>query len=292
MDNFHQITARLPSVLAEQMEWLPASVTSAVEEIRLRCGQYICIQGGNSEKIIEYRLTQEDLQKTLNHLIHFSYYAYEEDMAKGFVTIEGGHRVGICGKAVIKGGHITLIKEISSLNIRFAKEVIGCGEKLASQLKDKRGNPQHTLIVSPPGCGKTTLLRDLARIFSNEGRKVAICDERSELAGMYRGIPSFYLGSRTDVLDGCDKAEGIPILIRSMSPDVIVTDEIGKREDLQAIEMCLGTGVCLITSIHGSSREELMKSNLRNLIGENVFRHIIYLTKDSRPGKIAEVVHA
>ena len=153
------------------------------------------------------------------------------------------------------------------------------------------GRPLSTLIVSPPGCGKTTLLRDIARSLSSRRIKVAICDERSEIAGMYNSMPSFDLGPRTDVLDGAAKAQGIQMLIRSMSPQVIIADEIGKAEDINAACQCLSSGVALITSIHGSSQEDLKKSEIAPLLANGFFKNIIFLTNSEGPGTVAEVVH-
>lgn len=288
MNAFGEILNRLPPGISYELSMLPDTVVSELEEIRLRCGQSIKIQYGNREKNLTRITTKEELQKTLNNLIKFSYYAYEDDLAKGFVTISGGHRVGICGKAVIKNNQPALIKEISSMNIRFAKEIKGCANSLIPILiKDK--SPVNTLIVSPPGCGKTTLLRDMARVLSSRQIKVAICDERSEIAGMYDSCPSFDLGTRTDVLDGCDKIYGIPMLIRAMSPQVIITDEIGKTGDAKAIQQCQNAGVKLITSIHGSCEKDILESDIGPMVKKNVFQNIIYLSSDKGPGTIKEI---
>ena len=294
MDNteaFRQILSRLPQSVKEELEILPQSVISETEEIRLRCGQNVRLQGHGRDKIISHIVTAEELVKTLNSLIRYSYYAYEEDLAKGFITIEGGHRVGVCGKAVVKKGHTCLIKEVSSMNIRFCREVPGCAEKIKDYLTDENNQPLNTLIVSPPGCGKTTLLRDIARFLSYKGLIVAVCDERSEIAGMYNSMPSFDLGPRTDILDGAPKAQGMEMLIRSMSPQVIITDETGKQDDIEAIRQCMTTGVSVITSIHGCSREDAMRSAAAPLIETDFFKNIIYLSREKGPGTISEVIH-
>lgn len=294
MEHFRQIINRLPPSVGQELEGLPASLLCGLEEIRLRCGQPIRLQNGQGTQRLSHVVTAEELQDTLNRLMRFSYYAYEQDLAKGFVTIEGGHRVGICGKVVQKNGEPALIKEISSLNIRFAKEIKGCGSRLFARLyeTDHSIKPVNTLILSPPGCGKTTLLRDLARSFSLRHVKVGICDERSELAGMYQCRPSFDLGPSCDVLDRCEKAAGIPMLIRSMSPQVIFTDEIGRKEDAAAIEDCLNAGVCLITSMHGNSRRDAEASNIGGLLQRKAFRYLVILSSEEGPGTIKEVQDA
>ena len=308
MNNFEEILKKLPGSISGELKCLPASIIGDIEEIRLRCGRNIRLKTHLSEKVIPHLVTAEELRSTLNSLVKYSFYAYEQDLAKGFVTIEGGHRVGVCGKAVIKNGQPGLIKEISSLNIRFAKEIKGCADKLVRELINEGGNAGrneggnesgnegrrviNTLIASPPGCGKTTMIRDLTRNISNRGFQVSVCDERSEIAGMYCGKTSFDLGSRTDVLDGCDKAYGIPMLIRAMAPDVIVTDEIGKTEDIRAVQQCMSTGVALITTIHGSNMEEIENSAIGELIRSKVFGRIIFLTKEGGPGRIKEVIYA
>ena len=226
----------------------------------------------------------------LNNLIQYSYYDYEDDLASGFVTIEGGHRIGICGRTVIRDGEPAMMKEISSLNIRFAREIPGCSRKVMPEILQAK-KICNTLIISPPGCGKTTLLRDIARVLSENGIQTAVCDDRSEIAGMYQGKSGFQLGPCCDVLDGCDKAWGIPMLIRSMAPQVIITDEIGKSSDVPAVMQCMASGVSLITSIHGSSFQDVQRSSIGNLAEQGIFQTMIYLTGKGGPGNVKEVIH-
>ena len=233
MNNLEQILNKLPERIRIPIQELPEPLLAGLEEIRLRACGDVRVISKNQEMVVALKknamVTRQELDTILNNLLDYSYYAYEEELAKGYITIEGGHRVGICGRAVLDHGKVTLIKEVSSLNLRRSREITGVSERILSHVLDKEGTLQNTLIVSPPKCGKTTLLRDLTRALSYQGFKIGLCDERSEIAGTYMGQPSFDIGPRTDVLDGCPKAEGMIMLIRAMSPDAVVTDEIGKR---------------------------------------------------------------
>lgn len=295
MNSLEQVLNKLPETIRTPIMELPAHIRTGLEEIRIRAYSDIRVLSGNQEIAVALKkngaVTREDLDQILNNLLDYSYYAYEEELAKGYITIEGGHRVGVCGRAVLNQGRVSLIKEISSLNVRRSREITGVSEQILPHVLDKDNRVQNTLIISPPKCGKTTLLRDLTRALSCRGLKIGLCDERSEIAGMYRGKPSYNLGPRTDVLDGCPKAEGMTMLIRAMSPDVLVTDEIGKAEDLHAIEEAICAGVSIITTIHGKDYEDVRASNLGSLIEKKVFPCLIFLSAYPKTGTVREVLH-
>lgn len=216
-----------------------------------------------------------------------SIYAYEEEIAQGYITVEGGHRVGLCGRVVLKDGKISSIKDISGLNYRYARQIFGCSDKVVNAIAD--GDIiKNTLIISPPGCGKTTMLRDIAYNLSVSGIKVLIVDERCEIAAMSAGQSSFDLGANCDVLDLCPKAEGIVLGIRSMSPQVIITDEIGTESDIGAIKKAICSGVSIVTSIHSSDRKKLEeRADLSEL--PQMFDCIITLSSKLGPCTIDEI---
>lgn len=287
------IFRKLPEVVSERLEQLPQSITECFEEIRLKTfNDTIVISNGREISLHDGKLITPDiLDETLNRLLDYSYYAYEEELSKGYITIEGGHRVGICGTVTIRDGAVHLIKDISSLNIRRSRQIIGASHNVISSIFDKKsGTIRNTLIISPPKCGKTTLLRDIARSLSYNGCRVGICDERSEIAGSCNGRASYDLGCRTDILDGCPKAYGILMLIRSMSPDVVITDEIGKKEDVAAIEAALCAGVKTITTIHGSSYEDVESSAVGELIKRHVFETLIFLSAEPSTGTVKRIM--
>ena len=212
----------------------------SLQEIRLRTGQPVRIVCDNREKILPseaspHIITKEEVRETMDYISHYSLYAFSNEMKQGFLTIEGGHRVGVAGKVIVEQGKIKNIRYVSSVNIRVSHEVTGCADRVIPYIS-KDGCICHTLIISPPGCGKTTMIRDLIRQISDgnqyvKGCSVGVVDERSELGGCYMGVPQNQLGERTDILDCCPKAEGMNMLIRSMSPAVIAVDEIGTYED-------------------------------------------------------------
>lgn len=244
-----------------------------LEEIRLRIGgplqvvcgdgrQFVSDQGTLCGRAQAHIVTPAELRETMEYLSSYSRYAFEEKIRQGFLTVQGGHRVGLCGGVVLDGGRVKTISPVAFLNIRVARQVIGCGREVVPRLWDK-GELSDTLVVSPPGLGKTTLLRDLIRLLSDGERSpactVGVVDERSELAASYRGVPQNDLGGCTDVLDGCPKAEGMLMLVRSMAPQVIAVDEIGGEDDCRAVEYVMNCGCRMFATAHGAGLKELSR---------------------------------
>lgn len=293
MSDLKKIFSKLPQPVRLVLEDLPAEIQMNMEEIRIQISQPVRVISGGKEIVLKLQkgstIDRHTMDGILNNLLNYSIYAYEEELAKGYITIEGGHRVGVCGRVVTENGGIRLIKEVSSLNIRRSRAIPGVSDSVINDIFDKKKGLQNTIIVSPPKCGKTTLLRDIVRAVSERGFRVGVCDERSEIAGIYQGIPAYDLGPRTDVLDGCIKAEGMLMLIRSMAPDVIVTDEIGRQEDASAIETAICAGVKIITTIHGNTYEDLISSKIRELVEQGIFKRIIFMTNVPSTGTIREV---
>lgn len=309
-----------PTKLASWLEALPPNLRELtlhsmgpflldLEEIRLRMGRPILFRLGVQELTANrkgsptsqleegYIVTRQDLDRTLQVLSQSSLYAWEEELRHGFITIPGGHRVGITGRGVMDKGQLRTLKEISGLNYRIGREITGCSEHVLPYIL-KDGRVLHSLIISAPQCGKTTLLRDLIRQLSNgiaslgiAGVNVGLVDERSEIAGMYLGEPQYDLGLRTDILDACPKAEGMLMLIRSMSPRVIATDEIGRHEDIEAINHALQAGVTVLTTVHGTSYAELQQRPvLQELLNWKFFDRLIFLSRKKGPGTLEAVL--
>ncbi|MBQ2696288.1 MAG: stage III sporulation protein AA [Clostridia bacterium] len=201
---------------------------------------------------------KSELEDVSSCLLNHSVYAYLNEIKDGFATIRGGHRVGLAGKCIIKNGQITGMTAISGINLRIAREYPGCAKALADRLKTQNG-VKNTLLISPPQCGKTTYLRDLARIFSHT-YKITIVDERSEIAGTYEGVPQFDIGPQTDVLDRFPKSSGMLLALRSLSPQILLTDELGDEKDAEAIRKLCGAGCRIIASMHGDSLSELRRT--------------------------------
>ncbi len=238
------------------------SGTDRLLEVRMRCGEkllavfksgsYLLSPTGEllRERKNAMTVTDGDIKSALELITSFSLYAYENEIKNGFITISGGHRIGICGEADIGKNGITHLKSIQSLNYRFAREIIGCSDSFMGKIVEN-GDIKNTLVVSPPMCGKTTLLRDIARNLSLLGKRVSIIDERGEIAASAGRTSPFDMGFGCDILSGAPKADGMLYMLRSMSPDVIITDEIGGNADLEAIREIKKRGVSVIASLHG-----------------------------------------
>ena len=262
---------------------------NALQEIRLKIEKPIIITSSKGEVVLSYILGREDIKYILQRISNYSLYAYEEEIRQGFITIRGGHRVGLAGECVMDNGKVKTIRNISSLNIRISKEIIGASKNIMKFiLKDNKVN--NTLIISPPKCGKTTLLRDISRNISNMGKRVAIIDERSEIAASYLGVPQMKVGIRTDVLDNCLKSEGLIMAIRSLSPEIIICDEIGTLKDIEALIMAFNSGVNIIVTLHGESIDDLTnRSVFKELLENNVVERVILLSNREGVGTVENV---
>ena len=269
-----------------------------LQEIRLRAGmplmmvyegkEYFMSLKGELTRNIQnaYIVTASEIKETMEYVSIYSRYAYEQEISQGFITVQGGHRVGVAGRIVWDGKKIKNINYISFLNIRLAHQIKGCADKVMPFIRDKSGF-KHTLIISPPRCGKTTLLRDIIRMAADgddkhAGMTVGVVDERSEIGACYMGRPQNDLGCRADVLDGCPKADGMMMLVRSMSPDVIAVDEIGSKEDIEAMEYVMNCGIKLIATVHGKDMDEIRnKPILGQMVRERMFQRYILLQAGS-----------
>ncbi|NLP14781.1 MAG: stage III sporulation protein AA [Clostridium sp.] len=280
------------------------------EELRLRANKPLMLQNSkgsffiNTEgKLTESRanlfyVNQEQIIKTLELVSENSIYAFQDEIKNGYLTIRGGHRVGITGRVVLCEDGIKNIKDISGLNIRFSREVSGCSSGIVKYIINGKKSIYNTLIVSPPQCGKTTMLRDITRVISDgidgigfRGLKVGIVDERSEIAACYKGVPQNRVGTRTDVLDACPKQLGMMMMLRSMSPDLIVTDEIGTSGDKNAVMQVVNAGVKVITTAHGYNVSQLKtRKEVLSLMQEKVFERYVVLSARRGPGTVEEII--
>ncbi|WP_072830537.1 stage III sporulation protein AA [Clostridium collagenovorans] len=289
--NLNSVLDILPKSIRYEYEKLDSK--DKLQEIRIRADKPLIFYLGSKEVLTNYRVKSEDLKSIMQRMSGYSIYAFEQEIRQGYITIEGGHRIGICGSCVTENNSIKTIKDIASINIRICREIIGCSNKVLKYIcKDKE--IQNTIIISPPKCGKTTILRDIVRNLSLgirelniSGKKVSVIDERSEIAACYKGMPQLEVGLRTDIFDNCPKHLGIIMAIRSMAPEVIVADEIGTSEDIASIIMALNCGVKVITTIHGNSIEDFINRKVFNDAIENkVFKRAIVLSNKRGIGTI------
>mgnify|MGYP001852673213 CR=1 FL=1 len=278
-----------------------------LQEIRLRAERPLAVVERGREAFLTgdgdrtreprraWQVTAQELRETMEFVGKYSLYAYEDELKQGYLTLRGGHRVGVAGKTVLEGDKVKSVRYISCVNVRLSHEVPGCGDPVLPYLYGERGIC-HTLIISPPRCGKTTLLRDLVRQISDgnerhRGCTVGVVDERSEICGCYMGIPGNDVGVRTDVMDACPKAEGMMMLVRSMAPEVIAVDELGRYEDISAIETVLFSGCRLLATVHGSDLSDIQSKPLfQRLMAERVFERYVILESGSRAGQVKKIL--
>lgn len=295
-----EILSKFPKKIANEINKILNSNEQKVflEEIRIRVSRPIILKYGNFEKVIEnLTVNTQEILEILQGICENSIYSYQNQICNGYITLKGGHRVGITGSVVIADGKIININYISSLNFRISKQIIGASNRILKYVLDIENNSIfNTLIISPPGVGKTTMLRDLVRKISTgmeqinfEGITVGLVDERGEIASMYKGIPQNDVGIRTDVLDNISKDLGMRMLIRSMSPNVIVADEIGNNEDVDAINYAVCCGIKGIFTAHGASIEDInLNPAIKKIINLHIFERLIFLDR-TKKGEIDKV---
>lgn len=270
-----------------------------LEEIRIRANKPVILKLGQVEIVLNYTITTNEIIGILQNICNNSIYTYQNQICNGFITLPGGNRVGIAGNVVIKDGQVSNISYIYSLNFRISHQINGASDNVLKYVLDTENNTIfNTLIVSPPGAGKTTMIRDLAKRISNgineinfRGLDVSIIDERGEIAAMTKGITFNDVGIRTDVLDNVPKSIGIRMAVRSMAPKVIIADEIGNKDDVNIINYAICSGVKCIFTAHGSNMEDLLKNNeINKIINLQLFSKIIFLDEKQK-GKIKNVVN-
>lgn len=290
MNAFDQVCTLLPPELRRGAQTLPPLVARRVEEIRLRAGRSPTVTIGGDELPLPGNgpVTVRDLERTLEIATQASAHAALERVRQGYFTVRGGHRIGLCGSVWCEEGQVRNLRRLSSLNIRVAHAVPGCGTALLPRLKEA-GGFLSTLLLAPPGGGKTTLLRDLTRLLSDGGSRVGLCDERGEVAALWEGVPQFDVGERTDVLEGCPKAQGLLMLLRGMNPQVVCCDEITAPADCVALEQCGGCGVKLLATVHAEKVDDLSRKPLyRELLAKGLFQRVVILHRGREPGYTVE----
>lgn len=265
-------------------EHLAQQDLTGLEEIRMRIGQPVLLRFNGREEELWPKTAAEHLEEIVQRACHHSVYSHMSSLRDGYLTIEGGHRLGICGKGVMEGDTLHVIQMPSSICLRIAKQVQGCGEILLPFLT------KSVLILGPPGRGKTTLLRDVVRLLSDQMRQsVGLVDERGEIAACVMGRPQLYVGKRTDILVNIRKSTAIMMLLRTMTPQWIAVDEITDPRDIDAMEQASYCGISLLATAHAADINDLGRRPLyRQLLRCGIFP-MVFIIGEDRSVRVEEV---
>jgi len=285
-EKFKAAVRLLPENMRGEVSLAPRLCARA-EEIRLRSGRRVSVLLDEGELVTGTRpVTPHDLERILEIATGASAYAARESIKSGYVTAAGGYRIGICGSAVVRNGESEGFRELTSVAIRIPREVTGISYGVLGEIV-QNGRLGSALMVSAPGGGKTTLLRDMVRVISDgdaalnlKGMRVSLADERGEIACVHNGVPQRDVGARTDVLDGCPKAQAVMILLRAMNPQVVALDEITAPEDISAIKSCANCGVKILATAHAESMDDLRSRPMyADLLESGIFEYAVFIEK-------------
>ena len=284
-DAYHQAVQALPVRLRREALALSGDEQGRAEALRLRTGWPMeALVDGEERALDGPPVRREELEQLLEIASRASVHTVLDQMRRGYLTIAGGHRIGLCGTAVMRSGEVHALRNLSSVNLRVARQIKGVARPVLNRLC-RDGVLQDTLILAPPGQGKTTFLRDVIRLVS-EGEgccplRVSLADERGEVAALYGGVPQLDVGRRTDVMEGCPKAQGLMLLLRAMNPKVLAVDEITAPEDLEALRTAAGCGVTLLATAHGEGKADLERRPLyRPILEDRMFRFLVRIYRD------------
>ena len=274
MNTYEKALGLLPRRLLTECSDIPSS---EAEEFRLRAGRRATLLiGGTETPISSVPVDTSDIDSVIERATNASVHTAQSSIAKGFINCSGGIRIGLCGTGIIDKDKVTGMRGISSLAIRIPHEIRGCGQAAIDKVKaDTVGS---VLILSPPGYGKTTFLRECIRQLSDSGKRVSVADERGELAAVHRGVPQFDLGKASDIMSGVPKAQAVMMLLRAMNPQIIAMDEISSPEDVEAAETASGCGVRLIATAHAAEKSELYRRPVyKRLLELGVFKNTVVI---------------
>ena len=282
---FKNAIQNLPENMIYILNTIPKEIKENAKEIKMRLGRKIAIKYKEDIYYINKILNKEEIEEIFKSICGYSVHSHIEEIKKGFITLKGGHRSGISGTAVYENNELINIKNISSINLRIARQIFGSSNQILNKLKENVGN---LLIVGPPASGKTTILKDIAKNLNK--KSVAIIDSRGEIAASLNGEPQNDIGN-ADVFDFFNRKDGIVFAIRTMNPQYIICDEIGDESDIEAISMCVGTGVKLIATAHGENLEEFKQRKIiEKILKTKAFSNIVFLEGEKNPCKINSIL--